>query len=66
MSLSHAPPAADHARHATLPTIPVLETARDFPIQTLIHQRARANALMDLATRRYPVRALAADRKSVV
>jgi hypothetical protein len=43
-----------------LPAIPVLESGRDFPIVTLMHQKARAHALLDLATRRYPVRALAA------
>ncbi|MFN0192409.1 MAG: hypothetical protein ACKVP5_10625 [Aestuariivirga sp.] len=44
----------------TLPAIPVLETGRDFPITTLMHQKARAHALLDLATRRYPARALVA------
>ncbi len=43
-----------------LPSIPVLETGRDFPIATLMHQKARAHALLDLATRRYPARALLA------
>ena len=43
-----------------LPAIPVLETGRDFPITTLMHQKARAHALLDLATRRYPARALLA------
>lgn len=43
-----------------LPAIPVLETGRDFPIATLMHQKARAHALLDLATRRYPARALLA------
>ena len=43
-----------------LPAIPVLETGRDFPIATLMHQKARAHALLDLATQRYPARALLA------
>lgn len=45
---------------AVLPAIPVIETARDFPIQTLMHFKARAHDLFDAATRRYPARALAA------
>ncbi len=43
-----------------LPAIPVLETGRDFPLATLIHHKPRAHALLDLATRRYPARALMA------
>ncbi len=43
-----------------LPSIPVLETGRDFPLATLIHHKPKAHALLDLATRRYPARALMA------
>jgi hypothetical protein len=41
-----------------LPPIPVLETGRDFPIQTLMHHKAKAHALLDVASGRYPVRLL--------
>jgi hypothetical protein len=48
-----------------LPSIPVIETGRDFPVQTLMHHNARAHALLDIASRRYPVRVLAGlDRVS--
>lgn len=43
-----------------LPSIPVIETGRDFPLATLTHFRSRINDLFDHATRRYPVRALSA------
>lgn len=43
-----------------LPAIPVIETGRDFAIATLIHHKDRAHALLDDASRRYPVRALRA------
>ena len=42
-----------------LPAIPVIETGRDFPIATLMHFKARAHDLFDVATRRYPRRMLA-------
>lgn len=52
-------------RTPRLPTIPVLETGRDFPLATLTQFRDRANALLDLATERYPDRVLKAlDRVS--
>ena len=55
--------AADRAR--ILPAIPVLETGLDYPLATLTHYRDRANALLDLATARYPGSALIAlDRVS--
>lgn len=44
----------------TLPTIPVLDTGPDFPIETLIAEEARAHALLDGTTRRVPVRLLQA------
>jgi hypothetical protein len=48
-----------------LPAIPVLETGRDFPLQTLLHHKPRAHALLDIASGRYPVRMLTAlDRVS--
>ena len=48
-----------------LPAIPVLETGRDFPIQTLLHYKARAHALLDIASARYPARLMSAlDRTS--
>lgn len=48
-----------------LPAIPVIETGRDFPLQSLMQHKARAHALLDVAARRYPVRALIAlDRVS--
>jgi hypothetical protein len=50
--------AASHA--AVLPAIPVLETGLDYPLATVTHFRDRAHALLDLATKRYPVRALTA------
>jgi hypothetical protein len=40
--------------------IPVIESGRDFPLVTLAHQKSRAHALLDLATRRYPRQALSA------
>jgi hypothetical protein len=43
-----------------LPSIPVIETGRDFPVQTLMHHKARAHALLDIASGRYPVRLLIA------
>lgn len=43
---------------AVLPQIPVLECGRDFPLQTLMHHKGRAHALLDEASRRYPVRLL--------
>lgn len=48
------------AAGAGLTAIPVIESGRDFPLTTLAHQKARAHALLDLATRRYPRRALTA------
>ena len=41
-----------------LPSIPVVETGRDFPLATLMHDKARAHALLDLASGRYPRQAL--------
>jgi hypothetical protein len=43
-----------------LPSIPVIETGRDFPVQTLLHYKARAHTLLDIASGRYPVRLLTA------
>lgn len=43
-----------------LPAIPVIETGRDFPLQTLMQHKARAHALLDVASGRYPARALMA------
>ena len=43
-----------------LPAIPVIETGRDFPIATLMHHKARAHALLDVASGRYPLKALRA------
>ena len=43
-----------------LPTIPVLETGLDFPIQTLLYHKARAHALLDIASARYPARLMTA------
>ena len=43
-----------------LPAIPVIETGRDFPLQTLMRFKGRAHDLFDAATRRYPQRALIA------
>lgn len=43
-----------------LPAIPVMEAGRDFPLQTLVQHKARAHALLDVASARYPARALAA------
>lgn len=52
------------APHA-LPSIPVIDTGRDFPLETLMQQKAKTHALLDIAGRRYPRRALAAlDRVS--
>jgi hypothetical protein len=47
-----------HGSHTALPAIPVLETGPDFALATLAQQKTRANALMDLATKRYPLRLL--------
>ena len=48
-----------------LPAIPVLETGMDFPVQTLLHHKARAHALLDIASAKYPVRLMhALDRVS--
>lgn len=44
----------------TLAAIPVIETGRDFPLTTLSHFKGRIHDLFDLATRRYPTRALRA------
>ena len=41
-----------------LPAIPVMETGRDFPLQTLMQHKARAHTLLDIASGRYPVRLL--------
>lgn len=41
-----------------LPAIPVLETGRDFPLQTLMQHKGKAHALLDVASGRYPVRLL--------
>ncbi len=41
-----------------LPAIPVIETGRDFPIQTLMQHKTRAHTLLDIASRNYPVRLL--------
>jgi hypothetical protein len=41
-----------------LPAIPVMESGRDFPLQTLLHFKPRAHALLDEAAHRYPVRLL--------
>ena len=49
----------------SLPAIAVMETGRDFPLATLRAHADKANALLDLATRRYPRSALLAlDRVS--
>ena len=49
----------------SLPAIAVMETGRDFPLATLRTHAGKANALLDLATRRYPRSALVAlDRVS--
>ncbi len=58
MPISHARPPLGFVSHAALPAIPVQETGRDFALATLSAHKARANALMDLATARYPVRLL--------
>ncbi len=48
-----------------LPAIPVMETGREFPLATLMHYKARAHALLDVASGRYPQRVLTAlDRVS--
>ena len=48
-----------------LPAIAVMESGRDFPMATLRAHGDKANALLDLATRRYPRSALVAlDRVS--
>lgn len=57
----------DHATRVrpVLPSIPVMETGRDFPIATLMRHRPRINELFDAATRRYPAKVLIAlDRVS--
>ena len=41
-----------------LPAIPVVETGRDFPVQTLLQHKARTHALLDIASDRYPKRVL--------
>lgn len=51
-----APPSP--AGRSALPAIPVIETGRDFPLTTLSHFKGRIHDLFDLATRRYPTRAL--------
>ena len=56
--LSYPDPAGDHKQHSALPAIPVLETGPGFALATLNQNRARANALMDLATAHYPTRLL--------
>ena len=62
--LDTSQPVAGH--HAVvLPPIHVLETGLDYPLATLTHFRAQANALLDLATKRYPASVLSAlDRVS--
>lgn len=63
--LSHPDLTGEHKHQPALPAIPVLETGRGFALATLNHYRARANALMDLATARYPAPLLTAlDRVS--
>ncbi|MFN0217228.1 MAG: hypothetical protein ACKVP4_00280 [Hyphomicrobium sp.] len=53
------------AKSDVLPEIPVVETGQDFPLQTLLHHKGRTHALLDIASRRYPNRALVAlDRVS--
>jgi hypothetical protein len=42
------------ARTGVLPSIPVIETGRDFPLATLLACKARTHALLDTASRRYP------------
>jgi hypothetical protein len=41
-----------------LPSIPVIETGRDFPLATLIACNERTHALLDRASGRYPTRVL--------
>lgn len=41
-----------------LPAIPVIESGRDFPVETLMHFKGKAHALLDAASGRYPVRLL--------
>lgn len=45
---------------ASLPAIPVVDTGRDFPLATLMQHKAKTHALLDIASRRYPQRALKA------
>lgn len=47
-------------QHRAVPAIPVIETGRDFPVQTLMQHKSRANELFDAATRRYPPKVLLA------
>ncbi len=58
--LSHSTHARSHGLLSgdILPAIPVMETGRDFPLQTLLHHKAKAHALLDVASGRYPVRLL--------
>lgn len=58
-SIPFSGPPGSRASGAVLPAIPVMETGRDFPLQTLIHHKARAHALLDEASHRYPLRLLA-------
>lgn len=57
---SHSTHARSHGlmSGSVLPAIPVMETGRDFPLQTLLHHKGKAHALMDVASGRYPVRLL--------
>lgn len=52
------PNVGTHDPQLVLPAIPVIETGRDFPLKTLMHFKARAHDLFDIATRRYPPRLL--------
>ncbi len=58
-------PATEARGSVALPAIPVVETGANFPLETLTAHKARADALLDIASRRYPLRALRAlDRVS--
>jgi hypothetical protein len=51
--------------NVVLPQIPVMETGRDFPLQTLLHHKGKTHALLDIASARYPTRLLTSlDRVS--
>ncbi len=53
-SMDGSEPAARHAVFTTLPAIPIVETGREFPLQTLLEHKAMTHALLDIASRRYP------------